>query len=189
MDIKILGEYGFDFAMLGLSLSFKSDPARMPARALLLAGKDKGHNKFLESIQVWIDLKAPRFFWQEFDTYRVGISKQSEATMHTLLQRPLTQEDFEYPIETDYLRFLNNRIQSGDTPIAILKSDLPEGFLQRRVVNLNYKVIRHIILQRSEHKLPQWRKFCSFMLENLNHSEFLGISSVKKEAATDEENN
>ena len=149
----------------------------------MLSSKDKGHNKFLESIQVWIDLKAPRFFWQEFDTYRVGITKQSEATMHTLLKRPLTQDDFEYPIEGDYLKFLNNRIQSGDTPIAMLKSDLPEGFLQRRIVNLNYKVIRHIILQRREHKLPQWRKFCSFMLENLNHSEFLGISSVKKVAA------
>ena len=95
--------------------------------------------------------------------------------MHTLLKRPLTQDDFEYPIETDYLKFLNNRIQSGDTPIAMLKSDLPEGFLQRRIVNLNYKVIRHIILQRRKHKLPQWRKFCSFMLENLKHSEFLGL--------------
>ena len=36
--------------------------------------KDYGENKFLESIDVKIAIDAPRYWWQEFDTYRIGMS-------------------------------------------------------------------------------------------------------------------
>ena len=50
-----------------------------------LHDKDEGHNKFLESIIIWAEVTAPRYWWQEADTYRLS-TKQSESTMHTLIE-------------------------------------------------------------------------------------------------------
>jgi len=81
MHTRVIKEAGYEEALLGLSLSFNADLERMPKRAEKLAPLDKGHNKCLESIAVWLDVRAPRYWWQEYDTYRVGVTKQSESTM------------------------------------------------------------------------------------------------------------
>lgn len=174
MKIEILEEHGFESAMRGLARSFNQDAARMPKVALNLANKDGGHNKFLESMVVWIDIEAPRFWWSEFDTYRVGVTKQSDSTMHTLKRQPLTQNNFEIPIDADYLDLLNLKILSANIDIENIKNALPDGFLQGRTVCTNYKVIRNIILQRRNHKLPQWHVFCDEM-KKLKCAEYLGI--------------
>ena len=173
MKIKILEEAGFNCAMHGLAKSFDRKPEDMPKVALGLANKDKGHNKFLESMVVWMDIDAPRYWWQEFDTYRVGMTKQSEATLHTLKNRPLLQEDFEDNILPSYLNYLNSCID-GNAPIDFIKNALPEGFLQCRTVCTNYKVIRNIMVQRANHKLKEWHCFCDAMT-NLKHFEYLGL--------------
>lgn len=146
----------------------------MPEVALKLGPKDKGHNKFLESIVVWMEIEAPRFWWSEMDTYRVGMSKQSDSTMHTLKRQNLTQENFEYPIPHEYLYHLNKLI-ADNAFIGYIKNDLPDGFIQGRSVCTNYKVIRHIILQRHNHKLPQWLYFCEAM-KQLEHYAYLGLN-------------
>jgi len=173
MRIYDIEEYGFHRAMRGLARSYNQDPKLMPEVALKLSDKDKGHNKFLESIQVWMEIDAPRFWWSEFDTYRAGISKQSDSTMHTLKRGLLSQEDFEYGILQEYLIYLNKQI-AANQPIDLLKNELPDGFLQGRSVCTNYKVIRHILQQRWNHKLPQWRKFCQAMAA-LEHFKYLGL--------------
>ena len=83
MNVTVLNEAGYQEALLGLSLSYEQSLDKMPAVAERLAQRDNGHNKFLESIVVWLDVIAPRYWWQEFDTYRIGVSKQSSSTMHT----------------------------------------------------------------------------------------------------------
>ena len=90
MKLTVLKESGFEEALLGLSLSFDSEPSKRVADKL--AWKGGGESKFLESIVVWIDLDAPRYWWAQFDTYRVGISKQSESSIHTLMRRALDEE-------------------------------------------------------------------------------------------------
>lgn len=137
-----------------------------------LAVKDGGHNKFLEAIDVTLCIKAPRYWWQEFDTYRVGTSKSSQSTMHTIKKRPLTQEDFALPIEEHYLVYLNKLIESGASK-AVIKNALPEGFMQMRVVSLNYKVLRNMYSQRKNHELREWKDFCSFITENLPYSNWI----------------
>lgn len=174
MKIYDIEEHGFHRAMRGLARSYNQDVKNMPEVALKLSPKDKGHNKFLESIVVWMEIEAPRFWWSEMDTYRVGITKQSDSTMHTLKRQPLTQDDFEYRITNDHLYHLNELIFEHHS-IEIIKNQLPDGFIQGRSVCTNYKVIRHIIMQRHNHKLPQWRYFCEKMKE-LEHYEYLGLS-------------
>jgi hypothetical protein len=139
-----------------------------------LCDKEDGHNKFLESMQLWISINAPRFLYSEIDTYRIS-TKQSESTMHTLTKRDLTQNDFEYNIPSFYLDHLNKRVKKvreNKIEIDILKNDLPEGFLQTRIWNMSYKTLRNIIKQRRKHKLLQWRMFCDYMLRNIKHKEY-----------------
>lgn len=166
MNITILQETGYEHALLALSLSHNAPLERMSDVAKKLGTKDGGHNKFLEMMQIWLDITAPRYWWQQFDTYRIGITKDSESTMHTIMKRPLSQADFQYEIYPDTLDHLNALIEAGD--FDQLKNDLPEGFLQRRIVNTNYKTIRNIINQRQYHKLSEWTFFCHSM-QNLTH--------------------
>lgn len=62
------------------------------AKRLSKAGND--HAKFLRMINVTCDITAPRFWWTEFDTYRVGVEKNSCSTMHTIHKKPFEREDF-----------------------------------------------------------------------------------------------
>lgn len=176
MKIKIIEECGFDAAMKGLSRSFNRPVSEMPRVALGLGDKDKGNNKFLESMVVWLEVDAPRYWWSEFDTYRAGMTKQSDSTMHTLKDRLLLQEDFEYNIQPSYLIYLNSCIE-GKMPIERMKNALPDGFIQGRTLCTNYKALRNIILQRSSHKLPQWKAFCETMKE-LKYYKYMGIKDV-----------
>jgi hypothetical protein len=168
MNIKILNESGYKEALLGLSLSYGQPISKMGSVADKLFNKDGGHNKFLESIQVWIDITAARYWWQQFDTYRIGVTKQSESTMHTIMKDFLTQDNFEGCIDSEILRILNDyiRIKEFDN----LKRTLPESFLQRRIVCTNYKTLRHIIKQRHNHKLIEWKWFCYAMLVDFEHT-------------------
>lgn len=186
MRVEVLWEYGYRPALFGLGLSYglTSDYyffetgwreqiyERLCRVSQRCAKKGNGEEKFLRMIQIWADVTAPRFWWAEFDTYKVGTVALSESTMHTLGKRPLTPEDFETPIEPDYLGTLNSALRS-DNAIDFNKGMLPEGFLQRRIVNFNYAVLANMIRQRSKHKLPQWRQFLTEVLANVENPEFL----------------
>lgn len=179
MEARVISEYGYDEAALGFSLSYNSTVERAKEIMPRFAHGAPGENKFLESIIVYLDIKAPRFWWQEFDTYRVGVTKQSESTMHTLTKSMLTQDNFEYKIDDVYMGVLNNILatckyyNSGKGWLEQLKSALPEGFLQRRIVCTNYKALKNIYEQRQNHRLEQWRYFCTVLLNELEHIEFI----------------
>lgn len=184
MKVCVTNEYGKFEALIGLGLSygltseysFENDMdailfERLKDLSNKLAHKDKGHNKFLESICVWIDITAPRNWWSQFDTYRIGVTKQSESSMHTLMHRHLTQDDFEHSIYEPTLDQLNKYIDEKD--FTKLKNELPEGFLQRRIICTNYKVLRHIIAQRKNHKLPAWPVFVKNILTQVKNGHYL----------------
>lgn len=171
MDVRILEENGYKFAMLGLSLSFNQNPEDMPGVARKLRFKGDGHNKFLESIVLWLDIVAPRYWWQQFDTYRVGVSKQSESTMHTMTARSLQQSDFAHPIPDEHLNHLNRLIHEASW--EKVKWDLPESFLQRRIVCMNYMALQRVIRQRKKHRLSEWQEFISAVMEQARHPELL----------------
>lgn len=170
MKVTALAEHGYTEALLGLSLSYNSEPNADVAKRL--AFKGDGHNKFLESIVVWLDVTASRQFWQQESTYRVGISRQSESTMHTILKRPLRNSDFEGGIQCmALLDQLNMHIRANDW--RWVKRHLPESFLQRRIVCVNYATLQRMIRQRSNHKLSEWRVFIEGVLSQVGNPELL----------------
>lgn len=187
MELRIVHEAGHVLAVTGMQMSYQPE-CRLKdiqeaqyvstAKNRLRAGMDGGHNKFLESIIVWVDMRMSMKMWKQFDTYRL-CTKQSKSTMHTLLKRPLTQADFDAPVSVGTLATLNEWIRVK--AFEEVCDNLPMSFLQTRRVCLSYKTIRNIILQRQSHKLPEWRDVCSFFLKNLHYPELLGITDDTQE--------
>lgn len=170
MYVEKLEEAGYGAALRGLYLSYSKSGTDLDKLAHTLAVKGGGHSKFLESIQTWWKIAAPRYWWQQMATYRHSTT-QSESTMHTLMKRNLVQADFEYSLPVSILDYLNILIDQGD--FERLKNDLPEGFVQTRVVSVNYATLRNILGQRRHHKLNEWRNFCQLVPDQVDHPALL----------------
>ena len=148
-----------------------------------LSKKGNGEDKFLRCIHLLLDITAPRYWWQQFDTYKIGVTTLSQSTMHTLKEDvknwekhvllPLLNFKF-YKIIFDRIDTLFNlpsKLKDLET-FQMIKSLLPEGWLQRRIVSLNYAVLKNIYKQRKNHKLPEWAQFCKF-IETLPQSQLI----------------
>lgn len=129
------------------------------------------HRKFLRMIHVQVEIRNPRYWWEEMATYKIGTTFNSQSTMHKLLnnKNEITLLDFvcngelyEYYIDVIW-RLEKLRLQYLSSPSNDLlleaKQMLPEGYLQARVVDFNYEVIRNICMQRKNHRLPEWAEF------------------------------
>ena len=184
MRVKILEEHGYDNALRGMSYSFKNRESsvdlwwhnqrdRAISRAPLLANKTGGHDKFLRQIMLWIDVEASRAFWSEFDTYKIGTVAQSESTMHTLQKRAPNANDFEVGTHPLVIKTFTEIWYESKNDINQLKMNLPEGFLQRRLVTLNYAVVKNILNQRTDHRLVWWSVFLESIIMQLQHPELI----------------
>lgn len=184
MNVKLLSEHGYEEAALGFSLSYNTSIERAKEILPKYAWGKSGETKFLESIYIWLDVTAPRYWWQEADTYRLT-TKQSASTMHTLMKAKLSEENFEESIYTEfvgfqnYLDFLNGLIEHKEIPIDNIKCLLPEGFLQRRIWVINYRVLQNVYNQRKNHRLPQWHYFFDEIFKDLQHPEFIKPPETK----------
>ena len=181
--VRVLCEAGFKEALFGLSLSYRTlTPLEINGTkryfdddqhflklckiAETLAFKQGGHNKFLESMQVWLLIRGSLSFWKQFDTYRVGTTKQSESTMHTLKKRALTENDFTK--ETFCIPTITQNFSIDE-----MRDSLPSGFLECRVVNTNYKTLQNIIHQRKSHRSKKWNIFIEQLLKQIQHPQLL----------------
>ena len=181
MRVRIMEEYGFAAAMFGLGFSYGRtsdfDYPENPLeetlynRACKLASMGKGHNKFLRQIMLWIDCDAPLYWWKQFDQYKVATCTQSESTMHTLGKQQIQSWHFEKGLPTSTLFRLNSLKEAGD--FDALNRELPQSFLQRRVITMSYETLRAIVEQRTGHKLVEWKYFIDHMLEFVAYPEFL----------------
>lgn len=189
IDARVVEESGYNAAMEGLSFNKKQSPDEMHQTALKLCKQDGGHNKFLETMTICVKVRAPRFWWQEADTYRIS-TKQSESTMHTLvkeLQMTTPQELFTYGaqnfdggvVSSKVLELMhqvaNDENMDVITKLVELKRHMPEGFLQKRMWCMSYKTFRNMYLQRMHHRLPHWPKFLSQVLAQIEHPDLLGL--------------
>ena len=193
ITVKKVEEAGYSSAMLGLSFNKKRNVEDMINVSTKLAPVEHGHNKFLESIVVWLDVRAPRYFWQEADTFRLS-TKQSESTMHTLVKE-LLSVDMEDTAAVD--EYVTQNFEPGSCSVELLmrirdaaqrdalveiKKMLPEGFVQRRLWCMSYKTLANIIIQRRKHRLPHWQEFVKQILDQVEHPELLPAITPKKKA-------
>jgi len=192
MQVKLLKECGYEQAILGMALSYYregtpmadwwTDEQKLKAakRLSLLAFKGGGHNKSLESIQVWLLVTASRGWWQEMDTYRVGVTKNSASSMHTLDKAPVTKANFEdgtsaWAVDCFNLCLIQYKDPASEyyKDITRLKNNLPEGYLQTRQVCMSYMTLQNIIRQRDKHRLKYWQDFIGAVLLQVEHPDLL----------------
>ncbi len=141
------------------------------AKRLYRGGTD--HRKYLRMLVVYMDINAPLYWWKEFDTYRMGVEKNSCSTMHTLKNRDLTLEDFSYDkLDATALPMLLGAIQSiNKNRQNYMASDakafwynmiqlLPSSFNQKRTVMVSYEALLNMYNARKGHKLDEWQEFC-----------------------------
>ena len=169
------------------------------AQTLIKAGSE--HRKFLRQIFVSVDITAPLFFFKEMDTYKVGTVANSTSTMHKLASTPITKECFEmddyetelrkinlpliwsgliFNLET--LRKLYNETKDKRYWKELIRL-LPESWLQKRTVTMNYENVLNMYNQRCVHlhKLTEWSKTFKEWVEMLPYAkELLCIPLEKK---------
>ena len=168
------------------------------AQRLIKAGPE--HRKFLRQIFVSFDITAPFYWWKEFDTYKVGTVANSCSTMHKLTSYPISMECFE---TDDFCKDLNPYEENPIRPDITMKTIwenlviecenlrraynetkdvrywkelvriLPESWLQKRTITLNYENLRSMYLQRKNHKLSEWHYFCDWIKTSLPYAEEL----------------
>jgi hypothetical protein len=125
--------------------------------ALTLARAGTEHRKYLRMIQVWADITAPRYWWTEFDTYKIGVTRNSCSTMNDIKKRPFSDKDFAKTLPDGWLDTLNYVRVHGT--LTEVKSMLPEGYLQTATVNANYEALLTMWKQRKGHRLHEWKEF------------------------------
>jgi len=146
------------------------------ARRLCRAGSD--HRKFLRQVMVSVDVKAPLYWWKEFDTYKVGTVANSTSTMHTLHKSRITADMFSaekmdsesqrvFSAVLDQLETLRGAyLETGDKAYWYsLIQLLPGSFNQLRTCTLSYENLINIYHARKNHKLDEWRVFCGWIAE------------------------
>lgn len=175
MEIKNIEYFGIDWAIKAVAQSYSLDDLDKAKKAAYNLWNDKnlstGEAKHLELISVYFEMRMPRYFWQEFDTYRVGITKYSESTMHTIMKKGLTLKDFHYCQDynllwklqeiIEWIKAIKESVENNRIKKLIIKQLLPESFLQNRVIKTDVKTLMYIIRQRREHELPEWQYFCN----------------------------
>lgn len=175
----------------------KNDFALM--QKLVKAGSE--HRKFLRQIFVSVDITAPLFWWKEFDTYKIGTVSNSTSTMHKLASTPITREcfgmdDFSiFEINSndneksmnsfefwnlylipylEKLRVLFNETKDKRYWRELIRL-LPESWLQKRTITMNYENILNMYRQRCVHlhKLTEWSVRFKEWVESLPYAEEL----------------
>ena len=150
---------------------------------LARAGTD--HRKFMRMIVVYVDVTAPRYWWAEADTYKVGTVANSCSTMHKIHTKELTPDDFSHEFffgeeelvlerilyQLNYCREKFNATGNKNWWWKIIQL-LPQSYNQRRTLMLNYEVLANIYHARRNHKLTEWREFCRW-IESLPYSELI----------------
>lgn len=196
MTISIIDTQGFNIAGTAMRLSYGSNRKTMDTKTdgnhemfkddyyLLkrLIQKGNSHAKVMRMVHIYLDINAPRYWWAEFDTYKVGTVTMSESTMHTIKNGLLDVSHFENGIQLPdaYLNAINSAI---DNKLSIheIKQLLPESFLQRRIVDVNYQTLRSMYFDREHHKLPEWKQFCAFIKKEVPFSELIWTVKSKEE--------
>ena len=169
------------------------------AQTLIKAGNE--HRKFMRQIFVSVDITAPLYWWKEFDTYKVGTVANSTSTMHKLATTPITLDCFEIDDYDRNLSLADNpKDDDGLDNISTFEEDiiyvlenirqkyletkdkrywkelvrwLPESWLQKRTITMNYENVRNMYFQRRNHKLTEWSESFIKWVESLPYAEEL----------------
>lgn len=146
------------------------------------------HAKYRRMIPVLVTVTAPLYWWKEFDTYKVGTTRNSCSTMHKIHVAPFTFDNFstdegidEVPyayahmgVTIDILERLRqdfNETQEKRFWRALIQM-LPDGYMMKATLKLNYEALYNQYKWRNNHKQSEWHTWCHW-IEELPYSEII----------------
>ena len=139
-------------------------------RSITLAHRGGGEDKFLRFITVQFVLSASRYFWTEFDTYHFK-ERNSQGSLHTIKKLDLSSIQDQYTDDVIWNRFKElvemYKKDPSERNRYILKSSLPEGFVQTSAISTNYSTLKNMFNLRHDHPLREWRIFCNSFIKQL----------------------
>ena len=98
------------------------------------------HAKVVRGIMAWAKITAPVYFWAEAECYRAGHERlASESTMHI-----------------DCWGLTGKELQRA-------KAQIPMGKELTKVDMFSYQTLRRIVVQRHNHRLPEWHEFVDWI--------------------------
>lgn len=151
------------------------------------AHRGTGHDNLLHGILVSFDLTCSNKMWVEFERYHFADIVSSQSTMHrvtTLLKNNNIFNEYvtEPTKEAVYLCLKQYNLNPSKDNYLRLLYNIPSGIELTAHIVTNYGQLKTMWCQRHNHKLPEWRKFCDWILTLPKFSELTGIEKENENA-------
>lgn len=147
------------------------------------------HGQWLTGVRVAFDLTCTNKMWVEAERYRFLEFVSSQSTMHRITKFDLGNQYCEY-VDPRAIDIMKEKVEQYNALVSerematspyehdritrmmkqkyleILYTN-PAGFELTARMTTNYRCLLNIYIQRHDHRLPEWREFCQYMLDNL----------------------
>ena len=145
------------------------------------AHRGTGHDNFLHGILVSFDLTCSNKMWVQFERYHFADIVSSQSTMHrisTLLDNDNIFKKYVSNVLKMAVRGYAISYQKNPTTENYLKLlyNIPSGIELTAHVVTNYGQLKTMWYQRHNHRLPEWREFCDWILTLPKFCELTGIN-------------
>ena len=148
------------------------------------ADRGSGHDNFLKGIVVQFDLTCTNKMWVEAERYHFFDIVSSQSTMHRIAKFDLACQCSPYvePVIVEILSKLVEDYKENPTPENYLRLlySTPSGLRLTARITTNYQQLKTIYYQRKDHRLPEWREFCQWVL-TLPHFKELCVKEYSNE--------
>ena len=186
-DVQV---YGLEKSIKASKYPFAIDPDKATTEitertiALGCADKGSGHDNFLKGIIVQFDLTCTNKMWVEAERYHFFDIVSSQSTMHRIAKFDLSGQCSPYvePVIVEILSKLVEDYKENPTPENYLRLlySTPSGLRLTARITTNYQQLKTIYYQRKDHRLPEWREFCQWVL-TLPHFKELCVKEYSNE--------
>lgn len=161
------------------------------AKNLTKASNGNGaHGQFMTGIRVNFDLTFSLKAWIEAERYRFLEFVTSQSTMHRITKFDIKKQCNEY-VDDRIIDIVKEKVDQYDNILIAIKTEeylecgytleqvqemakeaylrvlynIPSGFELTARMTTNYRCLLNIYVQRHDHRLPEWRKFCELLLD------------------------
>lgn len=174
-NVKVFGlEDSVKASKYPMSVDTNSCSNEITQRVIALGKCERGtgHDQFLTGIVVQFDLTLSLKAWTEAQRYHFLDFVSSQSTMHKITKFGINNQCNPYVTReaVENLLVLIEQYNADPTPEHYLSVlyNIPSGFELTARMTTNYRQLKTIYYQRRNHRLPEWREFCSW-IETLPH--------------------
>lgn len=150
------------------------------------ASRGTGHDNFLHGILVSFDLTCTNKMWVEFERYHFTDIVSSQSTMHRIGELAGKAEMYSEYTDWKIIERVKELLAdyhvnpTAENRLRLLYS-IPSGIELTAQVVTNYGQLKTMWYQRHNHRLPEWREFCDWILSLPYFDELTGITKETKD--------